>query len=148
MTGTLSEPDQDTGIFSSSYRMGVKSAPLHELYPPFITEALRKSLLKFDKKMPGFLCHEAILHGIESRTSAPVRIIRDRVTLECQSMKGLYPAGEGAGYAGGIVSAAVDGIRVGRAIRGEYKKGTRYFSTPTSVIIVVLLQSFTMVFTN
>lgn len=130
ISGALSEPDADTGQFSSSYRMGVKSAPLHELYPAFVTEAVRESLVEFDKKMPGFLCHEAILHGIESRTSAPVQITRDRVTLECANLIGLYPAGEGAGYAGGIVSAAVDGLRVGRAVRGEYStRNTASFDT-------------------
>ena len=72
--------------------------------------------------MPGFLSPEAILHGVETRTSAPVQIMRDRRTYECVSMAGLYPAGEGAGYAGGIVSAAVDGLRVGRAVCGHVSK--------------------------
>lgn len=66
--------------------------------------------------MPGFLSPEALLHGVETRTSAPVRIDRDDVGLQSVSVPGLYPTGEGAGYAGGIVSAAVDGMRVGTAI--------------------------------
>jgi len=101
---------------SSSYRMGIKPAPCHEIYPAFVTEALRKALLKFDREMPGFICDEALLHGVETRTSAPVQIVRSPDTLECVSLSGLFPAGEGAGYAGGIVSAAVDGIKVGQKI--------------------------------
>jgi uncharacterized FAD-dependent dehydrogenase len=66
--------------------------------------------------MPGFITHDAILHGVETRTSAPVQIKRDPNTLECLTVKGLYPSGEGAGYAGGIVSAAVDGMKVSDAI--------------------------------
>jgi uncharacterized FAD-dependent dehydrogenase len=101
---------------SSSYRMGVKAAACHEIYPPFITEALRKALRHFDKEMPGFSCDEALLHGVETRTSAPVQITRNADSLECISLKGLFPAGEGAGYAGGIVSAAVDGMAVGTKV--------------------------------
>jgi uncharacterized FAD-dependent dehydrogenase len=66
--------------------------------------------------MPGFITHDAILHGVETRTSAPVQIKRDPETLECLTITGLYPAGEGAGYAGGIVSAAVDGMKISNAI--------------------------------
>ena len=98
---------------SSSYRLGVHSAPLHELYPAPITHALREALKLFDSQMPGYLSHEALLHGVETRTSSPLRISRDSETLA--SISGLFPAGEGAGFAGGIVSAAVDGARVGRA---------------------------------
>ena len=101
---------------SSSYRMGVREAPCHELYPAYVTDTLRQAVLEFDRKMPGFLCAEAVLHGVETRTSAPVQITRYADNFECVSLRGLYPAGEGAGYAGGIVSAAVDGMRIGRAI--------------------------------
>jgi uncharacterized FAD-dependent dehydrogenase len=101
---------------SSSYRMGVKAAACHEIYPPFITEALRKALRHFDKEMPGFVSEEALLHGVETRTSAPVQITRSADSLECVSLRGLFPAGEGAGYAGGIVSAAVDGMAVGTKV--------------------------------
>lgn len=96
----------------SSYRMGVKAAACHEIYPEFINIALRKALHAFDRRMPGFITSEALLHGVETRTSAPVQITRNPSTLECVSMAGLYPTGEGAGYAGGIVSAAVDGMKV------------------------------------
>ena len=66
--------------------------------------------------MPGYLTDEAVLIGVESRTSAPVRVVRDEESLEAVGLAGLYPAGEGAGYAGGIVSAALDGVRVAQAI--------------------------------
>jgi len=100
----------------SSYRLGVTNAPLHALYPPPITAALQEGLRSFARSMPGFDSHEALLHGVETRTSAPVQIERDRETCEATSLRGLYPTGEGAGYAGGIVSAAVDGVRVAEAV--------------------------------
>ncbi|KAL1522844.1 hypothetical protein AB1Y20_017812 [Prymnesium parvum] len=112
LEGRLSE-----GVLpESSYRIGVVSAPLHELYPEPLTHALREGLRKFAASMPGFDSEEALLHGVETRTSSPVQVARDNVTLEATTLRGLYPAGEGAGYAGGIVSAAVDGVRVARAV--------------------------------
>jgi len=99
----------------SSYRLGVRGTQLHELYPDAITRALRESLLRFERTMPGFASQHAVLHGVETRTSSPVRILRDRETLESPTASRLYPAGEGAGWAGGIVSAAVDGVNVARA---------------------------------
>ena len=118
VTDFLSESikDMDLPTLSSSYRMGVKYAPNHEIYPAFVTKSLQNALQKFDRLMPGFITHDAILHGVETRTSAPVQIKRDPNTLECLTVKGLYPSGEGAGYAGGIVSAAVDGMKVSDAI--------------------------------
>ena len=104
----------------SSYRLGVTAAPLHELYPPRITDALRRGIRQFVASMPGFDCDAALLHGVETRTSAPVQIARDRSTCEAVGLSGLFPAGEGAGYAGGIVSAAVDGIRVAEALAELY----------------------------
>jgi len=104
----------------SSYRLGVTSAPLHELYPPALTEALRRGLRDFAGSMDGFDGDAALLHGVETRTSAPVQIARDDATCECAGLPGLYPAGEGAGHAGGIVSAAVDGIRVAEALLKQY----------------------------
>ena len=88
---------------------------LHGLFPKGITDMLRTGLLQFDKKIKGFADDDAVLTAPETRTSAPVRILRGD-TLESISLGGLYPAGEGAGYAGGIMSAAVDGIRVAEAI--------------------------------
>ena len=106
-----------TTIPPSSYRLGVKSAPCHEIYPEQITTALRDALTNhFEKQMPGY-CHEdALLHGVETRTSSPLRVSRDRTTLQAMGVTNVFPAGEGAGFAGGIVSAAVDGTAVAEAI--------------------------------
>ncbi len=101
---------------SSSYRLGVRSAPLHDLYSPAVTKALEAALGKFDRQMPGFVSDVGLLHGVETRTSAPVCIERRQEDCVSVSMEGLFPCGEGAGYAGGIVSAAVDGLRVGEAV--------------------------------
>jgi uncharacterized protein len=99
----------------SSYRLGTVSAPLHELYPPVFTAALRQGLRAFDKKVSGFAAEEAVLHAAETRTSSPLTVLRD-MACESTTIGGLFPCGEGAGYAGGIVSAAVDGLRVAAAI--------------------------------
>ncbi|KAI4344313.1 hypothetical protein L6164_011556 [Bauhinia variegata] len=99
-----------TSVPTSSYRLGVKAANLHQLFPVHITEALQRSIVIFDEELPGFITKEALLHGVETRTSSPVRIPRSVDTYESASVKGLYPVGEGAGYAGGIISAAVDGM--------------------------------------
>lgn len=94
----------------TSYRPGVTAAPLKEVLPPFVTAALRDGLAFFGRKMPGFLSKEAVLVGVETRTSSPVRITRGD-NGQSVTIRGLYPCGEGAGYAGGIVSSALDGIR-------------------------------------
>ncbi len=95
----------------SSYSPGLVSSPLHFWMPQFITSRLIEGLNAFGRKSHGFLTNEAILIAAETRTSAPVRILRDKDTLCHVSVSGLYPCGEGAGYAGGIVSAAIDGER-------------------------------------
>ncbi|KAA6420919.1 MAG: oxidoreductase electron carrier [Trebouxia sp. A1-2] len=100
---------------SSSYRLGVKSAGLHEVYSPAISQALKSALQQFEQKLPGFVSDAGLLHGVETRTSSPVRIDRG-LDLQSLSTAGLYPCGEGAGYAGGIVSAAVDGMKIAQAI--------------------------------
>jgi len=100
----------------SSYIPGLFPAPLHELLPPFIYKRLRDGLSQFGKMMRGYLTQEAVVVGTESRTSAPVRIPRDPVSLMHPQVAGLFPCGEGAGYAGGILSAAMDGQRVARAV--------------------------------
>ncbi|KAJ0984274.1 hypothetical protein J5N97_002630 [Dioscorea zingiberensis] len=105
-----------TSLPPSSYRLGVKAAKLHELFPSPITQALQHSISMFDKELPGFISRDALLHGVETRTSAPLKISRHSDTYESTSLNGLYPTGEGAGYAGGIVSAAVDGMYCGFAI--------------------------------
>jgi uncharacterized FAD-dependent dehydrogenase len=103
----------------SSYNPGVMSAPLHELLPPEISPFLRAGFMDFDKKMKGYYTSEAILLAPESRTSSAVRIPRDADTLEHIQIKRLFPCGEGAGYAGGIVSSAIDGENVAMALAGK-----------------------------
>lgn len=106
---------------SSSYRLGTKPAACHEIYPEPIVAALRDAVANhFEKRMPGFLCEEGLLHAVETRTSSPVRVARDIETLQAVGTKQLYPAGEGAGYAGGIVSAAVDGMAVAEALLAQF----------------------------
>ena len=94
-----------------SYIPGIKSAGMDDVLPKFVAAALRDALKAFDKKLKGFVTKEAVLVATESRTSSPVRIPRDKELLEHTEVKGLYPCGEGAGYAGGIISAAIDGER-------------------------------------
>jgi uncharacterized protein len=94
----------------TSYMPGVVSAPLHELLPDFVAARLKKAFVEFDKKMRGYRTPQALLLGVESRTSSPVRILRDAESLQCVSLPGIYPCGEGAGYSGGIISSAIDGI--------------------------------------
>ena len=100
----------------SSYAPGVISSPLHFWMPEFITERLREGFLHFGRISKGFLTREALMIAVESRTSAPVRIPRDKERLEHVTLPGLFPCSEGAGYAGGIVSAAIDGERCADAV--------------------------------
>lgn len=100
---------KSTVIPESSYVPGTTSVEMKEVLPEFIYRALQQGFKEFDASMKGYLTNEAVVHAPESRTSSPVRIPRDRDTLEHVQIKGLYPCGEGAGYAGGIVSAAIDG---------------------------------------
>ena len=102
---------QSDSLPRSSYAPGVFSARLDQLLPEFIAHRLQKGFEEFGRKSRGFLCEDAILVGDETRTSAPVQISRDRESLRHVDYEGLYPCGEGAGYAGGIVSAAIDGMR-------------------------------------
>ncbi len=95
----------------SSYTPGLVSSPLHFWMPEFVSSRLKDGFSNFGKMSKGFFTNEALLIGVESRTSSPVRIIRNKETCEHISIKGLFPCGEGAGYAGGIVSAAIDGER-------------------------------------
>jgi hypothetical protein len=104
----------------TSYIPGLFAAPLHELLPSRIAQRLREGVKIFGKKMKGYYTEEANVIGTESRTSAPVRIPRDRHTFMHEDVEGLFPAGEGAGYAGGIISAAMDGQNVARAITRYY----------------------------
>ena len=100
----------------SSYSPGLLSSPLHFWMPSFISNRLSQGFQNFGKMSRGFLTNEATMIGVETRTSAPVRIVRDRETLQHVTIQGLFPCGEGAGYAGGIVSAGVDGERCAEAL--------------------------------
>jgi hypothetical protein len=93
----------------------VKLVDLADALPAYAIEAIREALPAFDKQIKGFSLHDAVLTGIETRTSSPLRMTRD-ATLQSLNVKGLFPAGEGAGYAGGILSAGVDGIRIAEAL--------------------------------
>lgn len=94
----------------TSYRPGVVSAPLYELLPECVASRLQKAFPLINNKMRGYYTEDALLLGVESRTSSPVRIVRDAETCQCPQVPGLFPCGEGAGYSGGIVSSAIDGI--------------------------------------
>ena len=109
-------PSTEFGKVVPSYKPGVKLGDLHKALPSYVIEAIQEALPEFGKQIKGFDRHDAILTGIETRTSSPVRITRDRESLQSLNTKGLYPAGEGAGYAGGILSAGVDGIKVAEAV--------------------------------
>lgn len=100
----------------SSYTPGLLASPLHFWMPEFVTSRLREGFRYFGKVSRGFLTNEATMIGVETRTSAPVRIVRDRDTYQHVTVKGLFPCGEGAGYAGGIVSAAIDGERCAEGV--------------------------------
>lgn len=102
----------------SSYSAGLVSSPLHFWMPSFITDRLSKGFQQFGKMSHGFLTNDAVMIGVETRTSSPVRITRDNETLQHVTIKGLFPCGEGAGYAGGIVSAGIDGERCAEGVAG------------------------------
>lgn len=105
----------------SSYHPGLISVPLHDKLPKRIRARLQEAFKMIDRKAHGYLTNEAVVVGVESRTSSPIRIPRNEDTLEHVKVKGLYPCGEGAGYAGGIVSSAMDGERCAEAFAQNYK---------------------------
>ena len=109
---------QKTAGFGSvlpSYKPGVEMTDLNSFLPQFMTDSLKEGLLLMDGRLHGFADNDAVLTAVESRSSSPVRILRDE-NMQSVSVKGLYPCGEGAGYAGGIMSAAVDGIKAAEKI--------------------------------
>jgi uncharacterized FAD-dependent dehydrogenase len=106
----------------TTYRPGLTHADLNRLFPRALTESLKQALRSFDRSMRGFITDEAFLIGVEARTSSPVRVTRDE-QLQSVSARGLYPAGEGCGYAGGIVSSGIDGLRVAEQICQELVDG-------------------------
>lgn len=111
-----------TSLPETSYQPGLASVEMREVLPAFLSEALRQGFKNFGEKMKGYLTNEAQIVGVESRTSSPVRIPRDKETLEHPQLKRLFPCGEGAGYAGGIVSAAMDGERCAEAALAKIMK--------------------------
>jgi uncharacterized protein len=110
------QPSTAFGEVEPSYKPGVLLGDLASALPDYVIEAVREALPAFGKQIRGFDRHDAILTGIETRTSSPIRIKRDNASLQSINTRGLYPAGEGAGYAGGILSAGVDGIKVAEAV--------------------------------
>ena len=103
-----------------SYRGGcVKLCDLSEILPAYITAGLRRGFASFDRRMPGYMAPETVLTGVETRTSAPVRLLRNE-DMTAFGHDRIYPCGEGAGYAGGITSAAVDGLRVALALMARF----------------------------
>ncbi len=118
LLGFLRLPGQ--GAARTSYRPGICETELDFVLPPFVIDTLREGIVDFGRKLKGFVTAEATLIGIESRTSSPVRILRDS-SFESVGVKGLYPAGEGAGYAGGIMSSAVDGIKIADSIAARLR---------------------------
>ena len=107
-------------VIPSSYQRGTHPFDLHQLLPPAIHQAVQAGLPVMDQKWRGKYLADATLVGPEMRGSSPLRIERDRQTRECPGLQGLYPVGEGAGYAGGIVTAAVDGLRTARVIVSQF----------------------------
>lgn len=110
------KPSTQFGEVQSSYKPGVHLTDLSGVLPDYAIVAMREAFPAFARKIPGYDLPDAVLTGVETRTSAPVRIERDPATLQCVGLAGLYPAGEGAGYAGGILSAGVDGLKVAEAV--------------------------------
>ncbi|MBR3839843.1 MAG: FAD-dependent monooxygenase [Erysipelotrichales bacterium] len=114
-------PSTKLGNVKPSYALGVTLTDIHEVFPKAVNVALHEGFENFEKKIPGF--KTGIMTGVETRSSSPLRINRNNETMESLSIKGIYPCGEGCGYAGGIMSAAIDGIRVSEAIiKAYYKK--------------------------
>jgi uncharacterized FAD-dependent dehydrogenase len=102
---------KSTDFPRSSYQPGIESVEMDQIFPDFITKRLRQSFKDFDKKMKDFLTNDAVIHAPESRTSSPISIPRQHDTMQHIRITNLYPCAEGAGYAGGIVSAAIDGMK-------------------------------------
>ena len=112
----LNQTKISSSLPACSYLPGLHSSSLKEVLPAFVHKSLQQAFKEYSKKMKGYFTNDAVVVATESRTSSPVRIPRDAITLQHPQIKNLYPCGEGAGYAGGIVSAAMDGERVARQI--------------------------------
>lgn len=109
---------------ATSYHPGISSSDLHQWLPDFVTKRLKEAIIRIDKKGRGFNSNEAILVGVETRTSSPIRIPRDEQTLQHLQISGLFPCGEGAGYSGGIVSSAIDGQRCAEKVDELFRSGS------------------------
>jgi hypothetical protein len=107
------------GAVKPSYRPGVNYTNLRDLLPGYVSDTICEGVQNFNQKMPGFSHPDSLLTGIETRSSSPVRIMRNEL-LESEGLSGLYPSGEGAGYAGGIMSSAIDGLRTAEKIIGKH----------------------------
>ena len=116
------QKESSSSLNPTSYFPGLKSAPLHQALPAEVSWRMRQGLSLFGRQIKGFLQEEGQLIGFETRTSSPVRICRDKESLEHPEISGLFPCGEGAGYAGGIVSAALDGLRCAHRVAEKLKK--------------------------
>ena len=112
----LQQEPAETDLVPASYQPGVVDCDLEQTLPTFVTAALREAIPRFERHIAGYAGQGARLTAVETRTSSPVRICRNNTTLECTNTPGLFPAGEGAGYAGGILSAAIDGIKVAEQV--------------------------------
>jgi uncharacterized FAD-dependent dehydrogenase len=109
--------DKPSGTLANSrFKPAVEAADIRTILPSWLSAPLSQGLQAFDRKMKGFISEHANMLAVESRTSSPVRIVRNKQSMQSISLEGLYPVGEGAGYAGGIVSAAVDGLKAAEAI--------------------------------
>jgi uncharacterized FAD-dependent dehydrogenase len=113
------KPSEALGVVEPSYKPGIKMTDLAECLPPFVLEAMREALPVFGRQIAGYDHPDVLMTGVETRTSSPIRVTRGK-DLQSLNVAGLFPAGEGAGYAGGILSAAVDGIKVAEAVAAAY----------------------------
>ena len=140
------KPSTEFGSVMPSYKPGVHLTDLADSLPAYAIEAIREAIPAFEKQIKGFSIKDAVLTGIETRTSSPLRITRD-ANFQSMNVKGLYPAGEGAGYAGGILSAGVDGIKVAEAVALSYlsKQWPAMFFIQLNVCIVNTQKSLCMV---
>jgi len=123
-------PSTGFGEILPSYQPGVRLGDLASSLPDYAIEAIREALPAFGRQIRGFDRDDAVLTGVETRTSSPVRLTRDKVTMQSVNLRGLYPGGEGAGYAGGILSAGVDGIRIAEAVARSMLDEARQVAAP------------------
>ncbi|HBG32252.1 MAG: hypothetical protein A2084_03450 [Tenericutes bacterium GWC2_39_45] len=113
------QPSKKLGSVNPSYRPGFKFVKMTDIFPSYITDTMKEALIDFNRKIKGFTMHDAILTGVETRSSSPIRILRNE--NHQSNIHGLYPMGEGAGYAGGIMSSAVDGIKTAEKVIAKYQ---------------------------